>query len=138
MKYFLLILFTVFHFPAFAQDAAYMHDGDYHYYVDGVEVPAPSILLGDEIMFEYDAKIYLVKNTTAAENTGKKIPGELINDRSKLKGWGIEFYVERNGVLIIYVDGNFHNSDSLFLAAGEAFGYIAPNYFRLGKKWALR
>lgn len=132
MKHFILAFCIFFHLPIFGQEASFMHDGDYHYYVDGVEVPAPSILLDDEIMFEYDAKVYLVKNTDAAINAGKKISGELINDRTKLKAWGIEFYVQRNGDLILYVDGNFRQSDSLFTAAGEVYGYIAPYYFRLG------
>lgn len=133
MKYLILVVSIFLNLPAHSQEASFMHDGDYHYYVDGIEVAAPSIILGDEIMFEHDAKIYLIKNTTAAKNTGKKISGELIEDRTKLKAWGIDFYVERNGLLILYVNGNFYNSDSLFLAAGEAMGYIEPYYFRLGK-----
>lgn len=132
MKFFVLVIFIILHFPALAQEASYMHDGDYHFYIDGAQVSAPAIVLEDEIMFEYDAKVYLVKNTAAAENAGKKISGEMFNDRTTLKAWGIDFYVERNGVVILYVNGNFHYADSLFLAAGEVIGYIEPYYFRLG------
>lgn len=116
--------------------ATYYHDGSHHFLVDGVEVSqnTASILLTDAIMFEYDAKIYIAKNIDEVQETGQKIEGTLVNDRTKLKGWGIDFYTKIGESFVIYFNGNFRNPDQFFLGVdGIAYGYGDNSYFRLNK-----
>lgn len=132
----LTLLFTIlFNLTLFAQESAqYFHDGSHHYIVNGEDVSeyTPSILLENEVIFEYDAKIYIAKNTDAIANTGEKITAELLNDRSKLKAWGIDFYVERNGIDLFYYKNNFQIPESIFLGPDSSiYGYGNGYYFRL-------
>lgn len=137
MKYFLIFSAFWLSLTLHGQDkATYFHDGEHHYLVDGIDVSdkSPSILLNNAIMFEYDAKIYLVKQTDAVEGTGKKIAGALVNDRTQLKGWGIDFYTKIGESFVIYFNGNFRNPEQFFLGVdGIAYGYGDNSYFRLNK-----
>jgi len=75
-----------------------------------------------------------VKQTDAVEGTGKKIAATLVNDRTKLKGWGIDFYTKMGDSFIIYFNGGFRNPDQFFLGVdGIAYGYGDNSYFRLNK-----
>lgn len=137
MKYFLIFSAFWLSLTLHGQDkATYFHDGEHHYLVDGIDVSdkSPSILLNNAIMFEYDAKIYLVKQTDAVEGTGKKIAGALVNDRTQLKGWGIDFYTKIGDSFVIYFNGNFRNPEQFFLGVDDiAYGYSDNSYFRLNK-----
>lgn len=135
MKYLFLLSILSLGISLRGQDkATYYHDGEHHFLVDGIDVShkTPSILLSDAIMFEYDAKIYLIKQTDAVKGTGKKIEGTLINDRTELKGWGIDFYTKMGESFVIYFNGSFQNPDQFFLGVDNtAYGYVDSSYFRL-------
>ncbi len=122
---------------AFCQNTAtYYHDGGHHYLVDGVDVSnkIASIYLDDGIMFEFDAKIYVVKGTEAVKGTGKRIEGKMVNDRTKLRAWGIDFYVKRGEGLITYFDGAFRNAEQLFQGVdNNVYGYGNGRYLRLNR-----
>lgn len=137
MKHLLLVSILFLSISLQGQNkATYYHDGSHHFLVDGVEVSqnTASILLTDAIMFEYDAKIYIAKNIDAVQETGQKIEATLVNDRTKLKGWGIDFYTKIGESFIIYFNGNFRNPDQFFLAVdNKAYGYGDNSYFRLNK-----
>lgn len=135
MKYLFSLLILCSGIVLQGQDkATYFHDGEHHFLVDGIDVSdkSPSILLSDAIMFEYEAKIYLIKQTDIVKGTGKKIEGTLVNNRTQFKGWGIDFYTKIGESFVIYFNGNFRNPDQFFLGVDNiAYGYSDNSYFRL-------
>lgn len=137
MKYFFLIPFLFLSVALKSQNKAiYYHDGEHHLLIDGKDVfpQTASIYLSDGIMFEYDAKIYVVKQTEAVKGSGKRIEAIMVNDRTKLKGWGIDFYVKEGESVILYFNGAFRNADELFQGVdNNVYGYGNDRYFRLNK-----
>lgn len=137
MRHFFLLLILCSSICLKGQEkASYFHDGEHHFIVNNVEVSgqAPSILLADGIMFEYYAKIYLVKGIDKVKGTGERLSASLVNDRTKLKRWGIDFYTKMEDSFVIYFNGEFRNPDQFFLGVdGIAYGYGDNSYFRLNK-----